>query len=788
MNRSILLIFVLLSFSLSPLFAQIPLTKSDVVGQWQAYLPTDKAIDVASGVDHVVYLTNDALVYNDFETGEISVLSKVNGLFSTKPVVVAASKIRKGETVVAYQDGSFQVFDFLQSRHVNSAIRDASIAANKNILNITYVSDSTVALCTAFGYLLVDPIEGIILEDIRLPYEVNDIEVVNQDLYLATKKGLRKVSNFRAVPSLRDTSLYQNLNVDLLDIPYSTDMRRVLFWKNEIYTSSNGKLHAISIDQDTARLVYDFGCYFILDMDAQGDQMLTTKFNLCGNDVIDYSTDGVSFLPLSTPNISRSVAVAIAPDQSFAIAGLNDNTGICKIKNPSEDCECQPSNGPRTSNVYDITVRGNTLAVAPGGLSQQGGYTFNTEGVFVFREDKWTNYNNLNSDAFKRDSVHTEVDLSDFLSVAIDSAGSVYGAAFLDGVVEMNTDGTQRKINELNSSLEFHVFDSKRVRTSGVAIDKDDNLWVINSGARNYLHVFDRKNNRWHKFRPSCGNENLFNLTLDPNSTTVWATITGGGILAFDTKGTFEDTSDDECKVFTESINNLPSNNVSSIHLDRQGSLWIGTSTGIAFLGCAKAPFSEFCSRALRPTAVTDGITGYLLDGQLITAITSDGGNRKWIGTTNGLFLLDRNGRAELNYFTAENSALLSDVITALAYDGATGKLWVGTDKGLMSYQTKSSAGLPFAHDNIEVYPQPVRPEYRGPITMKGFAQDSNVKITDSQGQLIFETEAIGGTATWDGRDYLGREVQSGVYLIWAIPTSEITSPPTVKAKIAIVR
>jgi flagellar hook assembly protein FlgD len=73
------------------------------------------------------------------------------------------------------------------------------------------------------------------------------------------------------------------------------------------------------------------------------------------------------------------------------------------------------------------------------------------------------------------------------------------------------------------------------------------------------------------------------------------------------------------------------------------------------------------------------------------------------------------------------------------------------------------------------VFPNPVRPGYEGLITIQGIRYDSDVKVTDVAGNLIFKTTSNGGTATWDGKRVDGSSVESGVYLIWTA-TNEGTS------------
>ena len=93
----------------------------------------------------------------------------------------------------------------------------------------------------------------------------------------------------------------------------------------------------------------------------------------------------------------------------------------------------------------------------------------------------------------------------------------------------------------------------------------------------------------------------------------------------------------------------------------------------------------------------------------------------------------------EIHHFTTENSPLFSNNIIDLAINHHSGEVFIGTDQGLISYM--SDAVLANKNQgSITVYPNPVRETYYGPIIMDGLVLNSNIKITDITGNLIFET------------------------------------------------
>lgn len=158
----------------------------------------------------------------------------------------------------------------------------------------------------------------------------------------------------------------------------------------------------------------------------------------------------------------------------------------------------------------------------------------------------------------------------------------------------------------------------------------------------------------------------------------------------------------------------------------------------------------------------------YLLDGISISAIAIDGGGRKWFGTDgSGVFLISADNMTQLQHFTTDNSPLLSNTIESIAVDGTSGEVFFGTDKGLCSYMSDASqASDKMDKDNVYAYPNPVRPDYTGLITVTGLTLDADVKIVTVNGTLVAEGRSNGGLFTWDGCDKSGRRVASGVYMV----------------------
>ncbi|NDB36610.1 MAG: T9SS C-terminal target domain-containing protein, partial [Flavobacteriia bacterium] len=193
------------------------------------------------------------------------------------------------------------------------------------------------------------------------------------------------------------------------------------------------------------------------------------------------------------------------------------------------------------------------------------------------------------------------------------------------------------------------------------------------------------------------------------------------------------------------------------------------TDAGFAVLYNPSAAFTALSGdyNAQRIKVRFEGNVEYMLGSTHITDIEVDGGNRKWMATSGaGLVLLSADGSEIVQQFTKENSDLISNNVYDLKINQETGELFIITDLGLVSFRSDATQD-DADYSSTKVFPNPVRPGYEGLITIQGIRYDSDVKVTDVAGNLIFKTTSNGGTATWDGKRVDGSAVDSGVYLIW---------------------
>ena len=134
--------------------------------------------------------------------------------------------------------------------------------------------------------------------------------------------------------------------------------------------------------------------------------------------------------------------------------------------------------------------------------------------------------------------------------------------------------------------------------------------------------------------------------------------------------------------------------------------------------------------------------------------------------------------------FSTLNSPLFTNAIRSLSIDNESGELYIATELGILGYRSSSTlANETFG--KLEVFPNPVQPDYFGNIGIKGMMNNSEVKITNSNGILIKTIFSNGGQAVWDGKDSFNNNVSSGVYYIFSSSEDGFSKA---KTKVLVIR
>jgi len=302
-----------------------------------------------------------------------------------------------------------------------------------------------------------------------------------------------------------------------------------------------------------------------------------------------------------------------------------------------------------------------------------------------------------------------------------------------------------------------------------MAFDSKGTLWVTNSGVANVLSSL-QTDGTWKSYELSgIANKSVGKVVVTEKDDKWILGPRGYGLYALNSTNNVS-----KMQKVVALFKNLEGeyktemNDLYSMALDQNGELWVGTSGGVAVFSNPEKIWKDEVMYATRPGLnLKDGKFHPLLETEAITAIAIDGANRKWFGTkTSGVFLISADGETELEHFTSENSPLLNNQITDIAINQTTGEVFIGTISGLISYMGEATAGTDEFSD-VYVYPNPVRETYEGPIVVKGLVDETDVKITDISGNLVYKTTSLGGQAIWDGKNLNGNRCKTGIYLVF---------------------
>jgi ligand-binding sensor domain-containing protein len=749
-----LILFILLGFNT---IANAQNSMSD----WRVHFSINSTVGIANNNNSVFMATANGLVKYDSDDKSVGVLTVSNGLSDLN---ISAIGDNGDIVIIGYVNGNV---DVLKNNVIINVpwIKKAQISGSK-IINSFFFFENRIFISCNIGVVIYD-IEKNEIEDTYYPYlnaVINDVAIFNDSIYVATNQGIynaHKDQNY-----LNDINQWQKKD----DLPISIN---------------NGRISAMEAHQDRLYFILDSDVFqedslFYLNASNQLSNYFTVPVSIIDLNVEDNKLLVIEYGSLKVVDSNHEVELIIF-DYSFGLSPkikgalffkdeywiADKNNGMIKAIDTWHNSEIF-SNSPATDGCYRIDIQYGNVLVAGGGITHNTLNNFFRNGAYLFKDEIWTNFNSTTQDRIGDT-------LWDVISASINPNNTeqmAFGSYSKGGLKIINGNKTvDETYTAENSTLEFQEDNGNNQIVSDLKYDNDGNLWVINQGTEPLKML--SKDGVWYSFNlgSSAKNKYPYRLLIDSKGNK-WVALSGVGIAVFNENGTFNDSSDDQLVVLNTSTGygSLPSSVVKSIAEDIDGEIWIGTETGLVVMYSTDKIFDgEYGDADASKINLKYGEeVETLLGTSSITAIAVDGGNRKWIGTSSsGVFCFSPNGTTEVYRFNTDNSPLLSNGILDIKIDQLSGEVYFATESGLISYRADASiADNKF--ETITVFPNPVRPDFSGPITIQGLGYESDVKITDVSGNLIYRTVSNGGTVIWDGKRLTGERVQSGVYLVWS--------------------
>jgi streptogramin lyase len=750
------------------------------INEWRALIPFQQGSYVAQTKKDIIYVSERGLLLIDKEDSSLDYLSKNDGLSESTPRLVSYSE-ELNALVVAYENSNLDII--LEDRIIVAPFIEESdnITGSKQINNLVYI-DSILYILADFGVVQFDAAKLEVITTLITDFPIYDIEAFAGNIFIAGSNGI--YYNDKDASDLEFS--FFDVWSPLDHLPGQTGIFTRALSKNESYlfvANNNEALERYDRQLQRDSIAVFPGKYqrFIGPDNEKGilftlcDQEETEK---CRGEVMNWSSDG-GFQGLDQDCIGRPINVL--QDEQGNV-WLSDEWSEYRYWNGiNGPCNKFLTNTPRDDQAFDIAFGPNGELWIAGGIYELS----NVTGKFVFPFTTFLNYSDGEWDytSWEQDELLNENTLAMMCRVARDpGTGKVYFASFIDGLLEI--DGEIRTVyNHIDDHLGDDVLVENRTKVFDVEVAPNGDVWVSNF-RNNFPIRVKRADGQWEKYG-ALGATNLTDLVIDDNGNK-WYIDAGSnnGLIVFNDNNT-EDPTDDQIRRINTSNSVMTTNETTFIEKDLDGSIWVGTASGVYIFDCGGGAFESFCD-GFRPVIQVDGLPENLLNDERVTAINIDGGNRVWLGTTNGIFVHSGDDFSEIAHYNIDNSPLLSNEIASISINQKSGEVYIGTTQGLNLLQTEARQGELFHASEIEVYPNPVRPGYTGPIAINGFAQDSDIKITDINGRLVYQTESIGGQAIWYGLDGNGSKVKAGVYFVFGA-TQDINNTEGAVAKILFI-
>ena len=742
----VLIVFSLFLFSAGSAQNSIP-----PIGQWREHLNYQPAIQAVKG--DKLYCATATNLFSVDPDKEIERYSKVTGLNDVGVQCIGWDAATQ-QLVIAYGNSNVDVLKNSNTKNIGD-IKRSTISGNKTIYAI-YCKDGLAYLSSGLGIIVANLSKYEIKDTWFIgnngaQVKVNGFTCDGSLFYAATEEGLKSISvNANNLSNYANWQLLSGSNG-----MSAGSVKNILFTNNKIVAEKNDSLFILN--GNTWSFLYADNTWPIINTTASENKLLLCQRTASGSArVIVLTTAGQIEKTLTQNNVISFPRSAILDNGDVWVA--DQFGGLSKF---GTTVERFIPNGPIGTADGEILIQNNTLYAAAGSVNTAWNYQYNRNGVYSFRQDQWS-YKGY-YDLPVLDSV------LDFITLAIDPTDAgVWAGSYGGGLVNFKEGVQPRIYKKGNSTLQTAIGDPASVRVSGLAFDQNKNLWVSNYGAAQNLHV-RKADSSWKAFTiPFTHLENAVSQILVDDINQLWiVSPKDNGVFCYNYGQSIDNIADDKWKFYKQGpgSGNLPSNNVLCLLKDRNGFIWVGTDKGIGIIQCIADVFSAQSCDAILPVVQLDRFAGLLFKDEIVQCMAVDGANRKWIGSKNGVWLISPDGDKIIYRFTEENSPLLNNDVKRIAVDPATGEVFISTLSGICSFRSTATEGGE-VNSNVLVFPNPVPPGYNGSIAIRGLVDNALVKIAEMNGRLVFQTRALGGQAIWNGRNYKGEKIASGVYLV----------------------
>lgn len=734
--------------------------QKSAIGTWRTHMPYQQTIEILENGDVLYGISKYGIFSFNLNDSTFQIITKIDGL-SDVGIQAAALDKGTGAIIIGYENTNIDVIIGKEIININD-IYKKEITGLKSINSIDCINGIAYINC-GFGSVLYDIKKNEIKDTYYLGQNGANLSVYNMAkvgnrIFAATDSGILEadytnvnLANYQNWTKHDSTQNYIKGKVANALLNFNDQL--VSRFSDSIRVFRNNKWEAITsvFPANAFKLRSDNNKLLVIEKES----------------VRSYGEDLRPIDVYYTFNLRGSVRSALY-DRAGKLWIADFIDGLSRIDDYTVGGTYYP-NGPYETLARRLAINGDKLIVASGSVGDNYSNKFVYNGIYRYENYEWKNINVFNT---------TGVDtFFDYTTVVIDPKSNIeYYGTFFKGIVEVRNGKVEKNYSYHNSSLGQALGNPGQYRVTGMAFDSKNQLWVSNYWADKPISV-RKTNGTWQAFEfPGIFQEYKYvsDMTIDSYDQK-WVCIPrSNAVLVF--KENANGTLTYKKLTTGEGNGNLPKDatEVLCVTEDLSGKVWVGTNKGLVVF---YSPSTILTSNNIDGQAVKviDGeFVQSLLENETINCIKVDGANRKWIGTSNGVWLFSEDGTQQIHYFNTSNSPLLSNKINDIAINKNTGEVYFATDNGIVSYRSDATEGAEVNKEIVKVFPNPVKETYTGAIAIDGLVQNADVKITDISGKIVYHAKANGAQAIWYGNNLEGQRVSTGVYLVFSTDTEGV--------------
>ena len=687
-----------------PLQAQL---KLGPIGTWRAHFSNESILQVIKG-DQIYVAAANQVIQIDAKK-ETNYLNTTTGLHSTGIKKIAWHPI-ENQLIIAYKNSRIDIVHGDQITLIDD-IQLTNLYSDKTI-NDLFVFNNNAYLSCNFGIVVID----LLKKEVKATYFPNN----NRQ----TVKVLQTISYQNKLFALTENGIWstilgQNNIWSQENIMGITGIQNMFVFKNQLYFNNQQSIYPYQSNV----ISYQINAGVIETIAADEDKILAGVRYQNNGALIQLNSNQIHTILIDSSILINPLGV-LKDGNTIWIADYSKG-----LYEKNEQSKWTPLGGPMKEAYGSSAFSDHQLIM---------GYGAEKIGITSLNEKGWSNLTQIEN-----------IKINYVNAVSIDAKDQSWWIGMDDQLIHY--DPNKKKIEQAIPNPPIGTIKSIQQKTDGtIAVLKEGFGIVLKEGSQWNNYPID----------PALKATNFKKIVIGNNGLTWIIGPKQQGIFLFqkiNNKPIWKQLN------IEKGAGNLPSMQVTAITEDKDGSIWVGTDYGIAIFQCDN--INEPCE-ADKALVESNGFVGYLFQKETINCISIDGANRKWIGTNNGAWLISRDGTEVLHHFTTENSPLPDNTVLSIGIEPADGDVFFFTKNEIISFKGEATESA-VTQSAIKIYPNPIAPNYNGPILIKNLVNNALVKITDINGQLMMQTRALGGQAIWNGRDQYQRKVASGIYLIF---------------------